>query len=992
MKIIKSKKIVVILITLLVISLIPVSCMTINKNDYSISIGVLYSNGQSYKDIVYYLEQSNLLGLDIMEVDINKTSDFKQYDIIYLDNSLADTITDDIVNKIISYTNQGGFVFLNNNFLKVFPLDYIGASSTKEIHSIDRELIIPKNLGNASVISETVFDYSTLYKKYKTYKTLKTKNYGQGIIPSTAKTLVSLDETTIYSLNNYGKGAVLLTNYLLPNDYSAGSLTMSKDTDQTAFASTTQSFNSLMYSSFAQYYAKQKYGYALERVYGYYGTPSMSWELHYEEITGIKNGSMQTFDELCRKYNQIPSFTLIRNSYQWFLKAESISYLTNSEKEKFSYKMDFNENGYSSGTHVVSSGKWLSIEEYSAAGSYFIDDPNHTARTYPCIIDYNNDGLTDIISGSMNGQIYYYEGQGYKNGHLVVGDPILLKYKTDNIIDYGNYSAPTLTDINKDGNLDLICGWDDGIVRLFYGNGTNSFSEPINIINTYKRTQCLPDIADFNNDGTYDIILGSNTGSLNIYLGTYSQGKASFTKSQNLSYVCNDTDLGLWLAPTTLKWNDDDLLDIAIGTYDGYIAILTAESDGSYSFDSFLSTTEMNYKGNKNIKFGNWAVPRFYDLDGNKLDDIVCGHLEYGMAYPIDSEYFPYKEELEEQVKYAKDNNFYMGIHFYTNGFASEEREIFELEAHKKAFEYYGLETSKIGANQHTWHTSSLSPSQTMNSLYKSDVLWQSGFGSSGDSSPVPQIAAENVVSLPFFLINNNGEKTTLIQNNSTTLYGGEDWNQLSAKYNMPICLYYHCDFAYKDRTGSEKNIIAASEFQKNHNYNFNKENQLIKASAAALSQKVSVSGSIKNSQEINLSLDNPAFKTELFDKKVYNSLGVRVLLSDEYEASDFSIDADVWYLDGNEIVLGLNRSVKITKSTDGNPTHHITKINSSSKIKTNSDGATVTFLEGGMMQLTVCGQAKSLSEGWDYDFAEGYTTFTKYGDASKLSIKYITN
>ena len=40
--------------------------------------------------------------------------------------------------------------------------------------------------------------------------------------------------------------------------------------------------------------------------------------------------------------------------------------------------------------------------------------------------------------------------------------------------------------------------------------------------------------------------------------------------------------------------------------------------------------------------------------------DVYKRQLEYGASYPIDSEYFPYKSELMEQIKYFRDNYIYV--------------------------------------------------------------------------------------------------------------------------------------------------------------------------------------------------------------------------------------------------------------------------------------------------------------------------------------------
>ena len=130
-------------------------------------------------------------------------------------------------------------------------------------------------------------------------------------------------------------------------------------------------------------------------------------------------------------------------------------------------------------------------------------------------------------------------------------------------------------------------------------------------------------------------------------------------------------------------------------------------------FEDFFTNGEPNYKGNCNIKFGNNCVPFFVDIDGDGALDLLCGSLEYGLCYPIDSEYFPCREELQAQVDYIKEQGFYIGAHFYTNEYSSKEREAYELERHKEAMESYGIDTSFIGANQHTWHTNKVDRTQT---------------------------------------------------------------------------------------------------------------------------------------------------------------------------------------------------------------------------------------------------------------------------------------
>lgn len=118
-----------------------------------------------------------------------------------------------------------------------------------------------------------------------------------------------------------------------------------------------------------------------------------------------------------------------------------------------------------------------------------------------------------------------------------------------------------------------------------------------------------------------------------------------------------------------------------------------------------------------------------------------------------------------------------------------------------------------------------------------------------------PQAAAENVVALPFFLTK-NGQKTLLVQNNSVLPYVSDDWYTLTAKYRMPVCVYYHCDFVYESDEEARRNLAFLSDFQWANGYNFNREDQMMLASAAAYHQVVNASGNLLGEAGITI---NPA-------------------------------------------------------------------------------------------------------------------------------------
>ena len=848
-------------------------------------------------------------------------------------------------------------------------------------------------------LQDIISDFTGLYKSFADYSLLSQQNYGHAVITDTAAPLVLWKNYALYSMNRYGGGYVFFTNPLLPNTYSLSGFSMEKrNAEQTAFSDTSASCNQLLLNTFAAYVAKQHFGYSLERTFGSFGSPNMAWELHYEEITGIENSSLITFNELCKEYLQVPSYTLIRNSYPWFLRSESVTYLLNQVRSGLNYAVNLNESAYSSGTHIAAGDKWLSLGEIEKAGSYFVEYPQYTYRAYPYFTDYNKDGITDIICGSYDGGFYYFEGKNF-NKRLCTAKAIPLIDLSGSELRVSGYSAPQVIDINGDGCLDIVSGCKDGNIYWFAGNDTLAFQPKGLLIKTDITGQSMPSLGDLNGDGVPDIAVGSNAGILLIYYGSKDgkNGKLSYSYHHMGSYsgMCATDGLGQWLAPEIRDLNGDSVNDLAVGTYDGYIALFYGNVSGNLSFDGYLAADEMNFKGNHNIKFGNNCVPVFYDLNDDGALDIACGSLEYGMAYPIDSPYFPYREQLQKQIDYVKANSFYMGVHFYTNAYASPTREAFELEAHKKAFETYGLEIGITGTNQHTWYTSTHRDAQSFLSEWNAGLLWNSGFAPGGASFQSPQAAAENVISLPFYLTN-NGKRTILMQNVSVLPYADQhqsQWTDLSAKYGVPICVFYHCDFVYESDREARTYLQALSDFQWKNNYNFVMENQMMLATAAEYNMALKVAGSnpsVSDNMNITLEAESISDDFPLYNSDYQNCTGVKINFSDAVEINTVSTDADVWYTSGNSLYLGLNKAVSVYTADGGEKeATHVERINIPAKVETTDTGAIIKFLDGGMMQAVVSGKAVTTDIGWIITDQNGKTVFTKYGTMETLTISY---
>lgn len=916
-------------------------------------------NSDTYRQV----KRSLIATLEAEEIT-SADSDLSQYDILFIDKSMAG----EDLSPVTNFVENGGFVFLDNALYDSFDADFIGAEEFVKVEKCPTELICPDENRDMLKTQELLCDFLRLYANYKNYDVLSEKDYGYGVIPSSAEEVAGFDGISLYTLNRYGNGFVFFTNPLLPNSFSVNDL--SPEHEGEYFSNSTVGANILLQSCFAEFVSIQKYGYAVWRTFGSFGTKPSAWELHYEDMNGIENESAITFDKLCREYGQFPSYTLVRNPYTWFERAETVTYLTenNGSYEPYSY-----ENAYSSGQHCVSMKKWLKIGKYDNTDSYFEYSGKYTLRAYPLPCDFDSDGKADLICGAGDGNLYFYSGIG-KNENYKFGAPVYLTDTDGAPLNVGAYSSPTFADIDLDGIDELLSGSEDGKIYCFKHISGCMFEKQGVILETELEDSMIS-AGDLNGDGFDDLAVGSRKGDLRIYYGERSQYGIKFSE-----YATVDSKHS-WTAPCITE--DGRLYT---GTGEGYIAEFK-NIDESYEFSNYIDSEKYNYNGNKHLKFGENCTPCFYDLDGDGKTELICGELEYGTAYPIDSSYFPLREKLQKHIDYFEDNYIYVGVHSLTQKYADEDQEQDELEMHKKAFASYGLGWSGLGVNQHTWFTSQIGYDGdfdnetgydgTYRHQYESGLLWNSG-SQTPKSNAVPQISAENSLTVPFEL-----SSGMLMLQPSNTPYGPKLFSDTSAKYEIPLLFYNHCDYIYKNEDNQEEQIQKVDKIVSENGYTFVGEDQLAKAVTAAYSTKVTAK---RDGEKIIISAIPYDKHSKLYDDKYADCTGVKVVFAKEKDPLAYRSNASVWRIENHAVYVSLDKEAEIIPERTTHP--HITAINIPADISENEKEIKIKFKDNGFMQVFAEGYTDTSSDGWETVTDGSKTIFRKYGKASELVIE----
>ncbi len=90
----------------------------------------------------------------------------------------------------------------------------------------------------------------------------------------------------------------------------------------------------------------------------------------------------------------------------------------------------------------------------------------------PCILDYDNDGLLDMILGWSGGKLRHLRQIHPDSARFVYAG------ETFAAIDVKSYSHPTVVDINKDGRLDVVVGDGNGGLSLYMDMGPAAVGDP----------------------------------------------------------------------------------------------------------------------------------------------------------------------------------------------------------------------------------------------------------------------------------------------------------------------------------------------------------------------------------------------------------------------------------------------------------------------------------------------------------------------------------
>ena len=221
------------------------------------------------------------------------------------------------------------------------------------------------------------------------------------------------------------------------------------------------------------------------------------------------------------------------------------------------------------------------------------------------IADFDGDGLQDVVlSANRVDPVWTFWGTG--DGSLMEATPFSLDatyYATQSVAAH----------FDADSWVDLAIARNDGLVTIFYGDGTSAFAgRPQLDVPVDGQMIVGMASADVDQDGNTDIIVGhnGNIGQVSVLLG---DGMGGFVVSPTSPIPMEDGDTAYVVGIATGHLDGDGNLDLAL-CHHSAATVLVFRGDGVGGFESAMQ-----------VDVGGEArMPAVCDVNGDGISDLVA--------------------------------------------------------------------------------------------------------------------------------------------------------------------------------------------------------------------------------------------------------------------------------------------------------------------------------------------------------------------------------
>lgn len=940
---------------------------------------------------LHHLQQSLVVN---MLLSTNTIQDFagsnEHYDLIYLDPYVTGEEIKAIREQIIANTERGGTLFLSQEQAKYFPPDFTGINEFIPINDKEINFTYPEIRQNLRGIQGVWNVFADIYGRYQGLNPEYHIDFKEGAMVGTALAMVTKGELALLTANQFGNGTVIWANNFLPNEQFITRFDLVSENNQKYFHFGYASANYLFRNELVKYVAKEKNGFSIQKTYGPYGRPGLAWQAHYEALYSFVLRDMIKWNELLEKHNQIPTYSLVRGSYnggQWH---EALRYFENIGTNSEPYFINLEDDSFYSGGQALTTKE--DIIRFARYPGYvtLLAPVELPYRAYVSVTDWNQDGFPDSVIGSYDGKVYLLLNEG-ETASLVFDKPVILAG-----VQVEAAATPTIVDWNGDGYQDLVVRNEKGELYLFINKGDNSFVNQgkLRVNNKPIKTSgaSAPRAVDWDGDGILDLLVGDQEGRIHFF-----KGQQVGALELDTGFLLQDTEgiiqVGGFAAPTAIDWNEDGYLDLLIGDATGEITLFLGDSVGALINQGKLTGEHPNYFGTNNINVGHFAVPVVFDFNHDGKKDLLTGHLEYGSPYAIDNPLFPYSKELKENIAHSLSRKIPIIPHMYLNRYLTPERELQEMKLHKAAFKKLGLTwDDDMGVNHHTWSINK-DAVQTFMNQQKVGIWWNFGFNPPNVST-APRDGKEFLMVIPFMLATDNQdrkfEEFMLFSPAPNCLNFSLAWHGL-AKYDIPLTNFEHIEHSMKPGTEVYRKLINEinflNDFRKQFEYTFQTEEQMARAMLNTFYATIKID---TTPQGLLLTPDYTGVPKNV--KEYENTLGVKIELGEKYADKVINTSSMFYYEGNGGYYIGVDVPVTVDFVDESKMSDRIYFTRSNGPVEIVSTEGNVLKLRlntTGMQELGIYSPIKLQVKGNNLkvDRSGNHYTVIHFGDATEISL-----